>query len=241
MAVFEETQTTGATVNDLVGEGKKYKTVDDLATSRLEADNFIEVLKGEKAAESAEVARLKAELEKRISVEDQIKALTKAPVAPASNAPTERVEEKPDLSQAVRAEVERLNRNQMITTNVETVANKLVEVFGSEEKAKEVVNQKAKELKVSVKFLMDSAAASPEAFYATIGLNASRGNAPAPKGDVNTEAFRQNNTSTIAPGSHEEYRQKFAGSDVKKLLDPAYLLGSMEAAMKDPDKYFANS
>lgn len=242
MAVFEEAAaTTVATVADLVGEGKKYKTVDDLANSYKEADKFIETLKAEKAAEAAEVARLKAELGSRQSVEDQIKALTKPPVTAPILAPTERAEDRPDLSQAVRAEVERLNRTQQITANVQTVADKLVSVYGSEEKAKEVVNQKAKELNVSVKFLMDSAAASPAAFYATIGMNTQSGNAPAPRGDVNPEAFRNLNTSTIAPGSHEEFRQKHAGGDVKKLLDPEYLKASMAAALKDPDKYFVNS
>lgn len=241
MAVFEEAAaTTVATVADLVGEGKKYKTVDDLAKSRLEADMFIETLKGEKAAESAEVARLKAELAARISVEDQIKALTPKPVTIAAPAQTERVEDKPDLSKAVRDEVERLTRSQQLASNVEVVANKLVEVYGSEEKAKEVINQKAKELNVSIKFLMDSAAASPAAFYATVGLTAQRGSVSAPKGDINTEAFRLN-PSTIAPGSHEEFRNKYAGNDVSKLLDPAYLNASMKAALANPDKYFANT
>jgi hypothetical protein len=44
------TSGTADPVELLVGDGKKYKTVADLAKSRLEADTFIEQLKGENAA-----------------------------------------------------------------------------------------------------------------------------------------------------------------------------------------------
>jgi hypothetical protein len=44
------TSGTADPVELLVGDGKKYKTVADLAKSRLEADSFIEQLKGENAA-----------------------------------------------------------------------------------------------------------------------------------------------------------------------------------------------
>lgn len=50
MSEGENTASTADPVELLVGEGRKYKTVQDLAKSRLEADNFIEQLQSENAA-----------------------------------------------------------------------------------------------------------------------------------------------------------------------------------------------
>lgn len=238
MAVFdsEAPATTVSPVEDLVGEGKKFKTIEDLAKSKIEADAFIETLKSENA-------QFKAQIKTQEQMEETIKALTKPKEQPAPNAPTERVEEKvPDLSQRIKAELESVEREKILRNNVETVANKLVEVYGSEEKAKEVVNNLAKELGVSTKWLMDSAAASPKAFFKQVGLDETKtAPPPAPRGDVNSEAFRKLNTQTQhAPGSYEHIRDTVAGSDVKKMLDPRYLNASMEAALKNPDAFFAN-
>lgn len=236
MAVFDEVPVTPENpLENLVGEGKKFKSVEDLAKSKIEADNFIETLKTENA-------QFKAQLAERVSLEEAIKALQTPKAPPVPNAPTERVEEKvPDLSQRIKAELESVERDRILKNNVETVANKLVEVYGSEEKAKEVVNNLAKELGVSTKWLMDSAAASPKAFFKQVGLDETKtATTPAPRGDVNTEAFRKLNTTQHAPGSYEHIRDTVAGSDVKKMLDPRYLNASMQAALKDPDKFFAN-
>lgn len=50
-------------LNLLVGEGKKFKSVEDLARSKIEADNFIEKLK-------SELKGLREELDKRMGVEE---------------------------------------------------------------------------------------------------------------------------------------------------------------------------
>lgn len=236
MAVFDETpETPVSPVADLVGEGKKFKTIDDLAKSKIEADSFIETLKAELVAERAKV-KTQAEME------DTIRALSAPKAPPAPLAQTERVENKaPDLSTAIKAELDALDRSKVIRNNIETVTNRLVEVYGSEEKAGEVVRARAVELGVSTKFLMDSASTSPKAFYAQIGLDETRlAPAPAPRGEINPEAFRRSNTSQYAPGSYEHIRDSVAGKDVKKLLDPNYLNASMKAALENPDKFFAN-
>jgi len=40
-------QTSKTSLEELVGEGKKFKTVEDLAKGKLEADSFIAQLEGE--------------------------------------------------------------------------------------------------------------------------------------------------------------------------------------------------
>lgn len=57
-------------LEDLVGEGKKYATVEDLARSRIEADNFIERLKYETNGVREDLSEAIAELNKRASIEE---------------------------------------------------------------------------------------------------------------------------------------------------------------------------
>lgn len=239
MPVFDEAAVTTVSLTDLVGEGKKFKTVEDLAKSKVEADTFIETLKAERLAEKEEVARLRAELLTAKSVEEQIKALSATKEKPIPNAQTELPVTAPNLSEAIRAELESQNRNRTLSQNVQTVTDKLIEVYGSEQKANEVVKAKATELGVSTKFLLDTAAASPNAFYNTIGLDAKSVSPGVTKSDVNTESFRK--LTPVTEGTYEHFRNTNAGNDVKKLLDPAYLKSSMDAALKNPDKFFANA
>src|SRR5690606_26975993 len=53
-----------AAIDLLVGEDKKYKTVEDLAKSRLEADEFIERLKRENAEMRGTLSEKEAEYER---------------------------------------------------------------------------------------------------------------------------------------------------------------------------------
>lgn len=76
-----------------------------------------------------------------------------------------------DLSELVRQELEKANEQKSYTDNVDNVAETLKEQFGSVQSANEAVNKKAKELNVSVDWLMDAAGKSPTAFFATMGLS----------------------------------------------------------------------
>lgn len=243
MEVFTDTVTIqDSALTTLVGEGKKFKTVDDLAKSKLEADNFIETLKAEIAEAKAERDRLATESATRKSVEDQIRALEANRAVKTENEPTARVEVPGDLNQRIKAELESVQRSQVIEGNVRTVSDKLVELYGSEEKARDAVKGFATELGVSTKFLMDAAAASPNAFFNTVGIadKVKTVNPGVTKTEVNSEAFRHTTPSTHPVGSYEQMRDTMAGRDVNKLLSPAYLAATMDAALKDPDRFFAN-
>lgn len=74
MSVFDQNNNAtnvNVSVNDLVGEGKKFKTVDDLARGKAEADAFI-------AKIQSEAEELRRQLAASKSVEDQIKAMQQA-------------------------------------------------------------------------------------------------------------------------------------------------------------------
>lgn len=221
----------------LVGEGKKFQDPEALARGKAEADKYIEQLKEDKA-------RLESELATRSTVEDMLKKVVPNPVS--ANQP--QVEQgkalsEDDLKARIVDVLSAAEKEKQVVSNVQTVANKLVELYGSEAKAQEVVKAKAKELNVSTKFLQDVAAHSPTAFFSTIGVNNpnTQVNPGVTRSDVNPSALPQfNNTSTHAPGSYDEYRAQ-AGNDIKKLMDPKYLGSVMDAALKNPDKVLSGA
>lgn len=249
--IFAESSVTetASVLESLVGEGKKFKDVESLARGKTESDAYIAQLKAELATSQATAEEAKRDRDSRKSVEELVtKALASKVPVPSSETPnpaspeTKTAIPDSDLNERIRAALESRTQEEVVQNNVTSVANELVRVYGSEQKAAEVIKQKAAELKVSPKFLQSTAATSPEAFYSLIGLKANESVRPnAPRGDVNTEGFRKvNSPSQHAPGTYEAIRDQYAGTDVKKLMDPTYLNLQMAEALKNPDKFFAN-
>src|SRR5690606_2270454 len=95
---------------------------------------------------------------------------------PVNNNGNDGVVSSENLSELVRQELAKADEQKSFSTNVDKVAQRLSDEYGSVQKANEVVNAKAKELGVSVEWLMDAAGKSPNAFFATIGLNGAHSN-----------------------------------------------------------------
>lgn len=242
--VFSDT-TTVDPVASLVGEGKKFKTVEDLAKSKLEADNFINTLTGETADLKTRLAQAEAELASRKTVEEQLKAITTNKVVPSvvpvtPVPPQGQVITDEDLTNRVKAITERQTQAQTTQANVAQVTDRLLTLYGNEDKAKEAVSAKAKELGVSVKFLESAAGQSPAAFFSLIGANVTTLAPAAPRSEVNIgQLNRQSNQP--AQGTYEAAREQQGRLNVKALLDPAYLRSTMKAALDNPDQFLATA
>jgi len=172
--IFEEgtnppasTQTTGS-VEELVGEGKKFATVEDLAKGKAEADIFIEQLKKEQA-------ELRSDLDQRLSAQDLLEEIRKEREAQlsSSNTPAEGNTTpslgQDDIASLVKDTVKQMGVQETSEQNILIVDQKMKELFG--DRAQEVMLQKAKENEVSVDFLKDAAAKSPKAFFNVLGLS----------------------------------------------------------------------
>lgn len=245
--VFSDAVTPVNPLETLVGEGKKFKTVEDLAKSKLESDNFIATLTTETAGYKEEIARLTAEVNARKTVEDQIKALNANKVVPPANSGTP--EHKPqgqvitdeDLTKRVKAITESETQASVARANLSTVIEQLVKVYGSEEKANAALQAKAQELKVSTKFLESAAAQSPQAFFSLIGMTSVNVTPHAPRSEVNGGFGDTRQVNQPAPGTYEDMRNKQGRLDVKKLVDPKYLNETMRLALADPDKFLGSA
>jgi hypothetical protein len=182
MALFEDGQEVNYLEN-LVGEGKKYKSVEDLAKAYSHADATIQ-------DRNRELAEAREKINARLRVEELLRQPREQnPVTPPvdDNPPSANTSfSEDDLVARIRQELQQDREQEKIRRNVDFVAQKLIETFGSEDKANEVINAKAKELEVSLDFLKSSAAQSPKAFLATLGIadSAPRPTPGVPRSDV---------------------------------------------------------
>ena len=151
-----DTSSVSNPLNLLVGEGKKFKSVEDLAKGKLEADRFIEQLLREKAEQQETLTRLATEAQvgatlKQSTAQETTSTNTKSQVGES------------DLKTLVQQTIQDLFAERETQNNVVEVNKKLQATFG--DKAAEQVAKRASELNVGVEFLRSVAAKSPAAFY----------------------------------------------------------------------------
>lgn len=210
------------TLTNLVGEGKKFKTVEDLAKGKLEADQFIETLK-------QELADLRQESATRARLEEIVDNLTSARRAEENyqEAPNHRPNESPSQPQVTPDAIQHLidqtitrrEQQQTATQNRQVVKEKLKEVFGSDYVSK--LESRREELGLSQSDMDSLAARSPTAFLALVAPNQGRSNTPVspPRSSVRSEALTHQNP-TAQPGTWAYY-EALKQSDPKKYWSPA--------------------
>ncbi|HEY2810544.1 MAG TPA: hypothetical protein VGJ00_04045 [Rhabdochlamydiaceae bacterium] len=164
---------------DYVGEGKKFKTPEDLAKSKYHADTYISLLEKRLDQKEAERQELKKEFETRARLEELITQLTnKNPTTTTiPNTPESKVEsqviapalDSTKIDELVSTKISQWDTHKRQTANVAEVRGKLTERFGSN--FSEVLKAKADELGVSPTFLNSLAKDHPSVLYKTLGLD----------------------------------------------------------------------
>jgi hypothetical protein len=179
-------------LNDLVGEGRKYKTPDDLAKAYANVEGHAKTLERENAEIRARLDVIEANPnppnEDNRGREPAGNEDNRQP--PPNQAPKPSGDE---FRSQIRDEVKALNEAERVTANIEAAAKRMVEVYGDTAKANEAVTRRAAELGVSVDWLKDSAGRSPSAFYATMGISqGSSHSTPASGGNVRMDSSSPN-------------------------------------------------
>lgn len=200
-------------LDQFVGEGKKFATIDDFVKGYATAQQFIEHIKNENK-------ELREDLNAQLTFNERFEQLQRnaeqrkqEQVQPPAQQPQVATPGQPaiqedDLVTKVREITRREREEEQRRNNVETVSKKLVEVYGDTQKANAAMRNKADELGVPLEWLMDSAARSPRAFYQTIGLDQEAPRqAAAPRSEVNPLALSKTGTSEAKPGTYAYYRQ----------------------------------
>lgn len=218
--IFGGEETTSAVVraDDLVGEGKKFKTVDDLARGKAEADAYIERLKNEKAeadrklAEAtnaeAELARLREQLAKQERPES-------APTRPSQP-------DQKSIDAIVEESITRAETRRTQVQNVTEANRALVDHFsGDAAKAAGEVARRATELGLTVDEVKGIAARSPSAFKRLI-----LGDLPEKTVDVNLTKSTVSPSAVPVSGSGpkvgtNEYYKTMLKADPRRYMSPA--------------------
>lgn len=183
-------QSTGTEFFDsLVGDGRKFDGKEALAKGKIESDQFIDQLQ-------SELKGLRTELDTRATAEETVEKLLKerepTPANEGVTTPSPQPMSEKDIAELVKQTIETTRTAETEQSNI-AKADKVMEVKFGEKRAEWLAGEATK-LGVTVAFLQNIAAASPDLFLKTVGLDEK---APAPQGatsggSVNTEALITN-------------------------------------------------
>lgn len=219
-------------ISELVGDGKKYKTVEELARGRLEADVHIARLE-------TEAKDLREKVAKAASVEDVLAAV-KANAASAKDTPDPK--DTPATGVSLTAEqVAKIVAEQVTGLRTKEVrdANRLkanaemVKLFG--EKAQEVYLKEASTPELQA-VLKELAEVNPDKFVAMFTPKDVKSQ-DLDKGGKNTAALNLTQLGTLQQGT-QAYYAELRRKEPKKYYSPAVQLQMHKEALADPDKYF---
>lgn len=181
-------QNTAFTIEDLVGEDKKYQHPNDVAKAYVHIEGHAKTLENENASLRARLDALEAANKQPtppMNDQDGPKGGDNPPRNPGDLNP--RVDEN-DFRSRIRDEVKALNESERAAHNVDTAARKMAEVYGDAQKANEAVRKRAQELGVTIDWLKETAARSPAAFFTTMGItDGGSRSTPAPRNEVNLD------------------------------------------------------
>lgn len=204
--IFVSTTKAEVKVDDLVGEGKKFKSPDDLARGKVEADAFIEDLKRQiselrSSTENQDTAKLELE-----ALKNEMKTLRESRNTQSRDATNPALSES-QLKALVENTVTGLEKTRAADQNITEANTRLVKHFGTLEKAQAAVKAKAVELGVSVDFLKETAAKSPTAFTNILGVVPTSGTQEfVADNTVNTQGMSaQGNNGQLKDGTKEYF------------------------------------
>jgi hypothetical protein len=174
--VFTQTEgdKTGSALEQLVGEDKKFKTVEDLAKGKLQADAHIEQLEGETKLVRDKLAELEGADEKEATVAELLKAVREHQKVQGDEEGDKLSDE--DLSKKIREVMQGETEAQTRAKN-RGKANQAVldKMNGDVEAARIYLAERAKQLGMSPEALAELGETSPEAFTKLVEVEQSTG------------------------------------------------------------------
>lgn len=215
--MLEELQSTKpeSAVDKLVGEGKKYKSLDDLANAYLHADTHISGLTRDLKSIKEEKQAMREFLDAQFSEQNADDGDNNDPNTPAvvveegtppATPPKVQVEEV-DLNTRIKEVLKERTEEERAKANARITEDQMIKEFGTKEDAVAAVRRRADELGVSPQWIADTAFRSPTAFFATMGISVDQKtskNTPNGTSDVNVRVLANQNPSA-RPGTKAYY------------------------------------
>ncbi len=189
----------------LVGEGKKYKTIEDLAKSRLEADNFIEQLKTENKglrddlATRARLEEVVDRLASRNSQEDHDDGDNHA----LDNESRQPAFTEKDLDKLLEAKITQKERERTAKENRQAALNELQRIYGND--ASRILSERVEALGLDKEDINALAGKSPSALVSLIsGKTSQERPFTPPRSSVTSPGTT---TTNPEPGSWDYYQK----------------------------------
>lgn len=204
---------------ELLGEGKRYKTASELARGKVEADLFIKKL-------TDELAELRANLkgeEKLQALMDKLTAAQTSQTGNTTSSVNQTNESAPSVANALSLEdvqklLEERERKSAEAANLRLATQKVQEVYGAN--AGLVVEEKAASLGMTKAQLEALAKSNPTAFLKIVDAEKAPSSVSAPRTSVNTAGFKDATGNVKNDKYYAELRRKMIaegrGSDFYK-------------------------
>ena len=196
--VFKQEETPSDSILDqLVGEGKKFQTPEELAKGKLESDKFIQQLTTEQEALRNEMESLREAATKASTLQEVLDKL-KPDTDSEKDGGNQPALNSDELTKLVREQIESTQQESARKSNREKASDQLLQKFGNDEaKAREFVKEEASKLGMSADDLGKMAETSPEAYARLLGLDKLKEQSTDTAGSlerVNSQALEYTNT-----------------------------------------------
>jgi hypothetical protein len=187
-------------VSQLVGEGKKFKTVEDALRGKLEADEFIERMKSEMETlkEQAAKAKTSEELLAELRKATDTGTVKQSPPNTTNDSGAKDTQDRvtpseDDIKRLVAETMTQREREASVKKNLEEVKGTLKSAWGEGYVNK--LSQVAEEMNLSKDRLEEMAAESPTAFFKLVNVERPKGDMNRPS--VNTAGLNQTSDHTV--------------------------------------------
>lgn len=182
---------------ELVGEGKKYKTQEDLARSKLHADNMISTVLKEKEEIVNDYLKLREEHNAGLKLQELIDRLQEQQLSSRDENLNSNEDKTPafdpsQIESLVSAKIQEHETSRKSDDNFNQVKKQLIERFGNNYHG--VVKEHADRLGLDGDFINNLARKHPGVFFKTLGLEETRQDSfqPPPRSDKRTDTFAPN-------------------------------------------------
>lgn len=229
-------QTNESYLNQLVGEGKKFKDMEALAKGKLEADRHIgEITKT--------LDELRAELAKQDYAKSLLEQMSKGSEATAEQSslntpsPSNTENTTQSASEDIEALVEKVitakERTRTVSQNLSVVSEEMEKQYG--DKAGQILKTKSTELGMSIERLKEIAAESPTAFFQLVGVSA-KGKPTAPV--ATQSSIRSENFSSNSQERDFDYYQKIRKENRSLYYSPKVQNMMIQDRQRLGDKFY---
>ena len=218
---------------ELVGEDKRFKSPQELAKGKVEADNFIERLQ-------AEAAELREELNKRVTYEELMNNINNrsAGETPHSQDAGGHQETPPadqlkpdDIQKLVEQGISERQESERRAKNAAETKERLQQLYGRDYVSR--LEARVAELDTTKEFMQELAQTNPKMFFEILGQPRQESNVTPPRSSMNT--------STLPPSSGTKnyaYFQNLRRKDPKSYFTPQVQQELFREAQRQGDSFY---